>query len=283
MKRRPKQSKAPARAERHVGNVENIAKDHDRCARQCRDRVQVRTQHLRDFGEKDVACHAAADSGQHAEKRGHYRVESEVDRLLRTGHGEERQPRRIEQQNRIAQSVDAGVPEERDDTRQHGNQKVAHVRQRTGRHRADQYVSANPAEVSRDERQDQDAEDVQPTVDRCYRPADREDEGADEIENTHDRGSVDHACRVRERATRRRDAAPFGAIRLAGHLPNRCNSDRIRQVPGRQTAQLAPSQASVPTTKASIPVSRVGCRTGANFGLWLTGSSFSLPAAFALA
>ena len=31
--------------------------------------------------------------------------------------------------------------------------------------------------------------------------------------------------------------------------------------------QLAPSQASAPTTSASTPVSRVGCRTGANCGL----------------
>ena len=43
------------------------------------------------------------------------------------------------------------------------------------------------------------------------------------------------------------------------------------------------SQAWVATTSVSTPIPNVGWRTGANFGLWFTGSSLSRFASFALA
>jgi hypothetical protein len=43
----------------------------------------------------------------------------------------------------------------------------------------------------------------------------------------------------------------------------------------RHTSSYADSHARVPTTSASTPVRNVGWITGANFGLWFTGSSLS--------
>ena len=52
---------------------------------------------------------------------------------------------------------------------------------------------------------------------------------------------------------------------------------------GHQARSYTGSQARVATTSVSTPVWSVGWRTGANFGLWFTGSSLSLFAAFAFA
>src|SRR6202035_5086372 len=52
---------------------------------------------------------------------------------------------------------------------------------------------------------------------------------------------------------------------------------------GQSRVRCPDNQACAPTTRVSIPVSKVGRITGAKSGLWLTGSSLSRPAFLASA
>ena len=66
-----------------------------------------------------------------------------------------------------------------------GNYQVSYIG-KGGRWRgADQHIAADPTKISGHERQDEDTENVEPTIDRGNRPADRENEGAPQVKNMH--------------------------------------------------------------------------------------------------
>ena len=132
------------------------------------------------------------------------------DRLLRAGDGEERQSHRVEQKHGTAQPVDAGIREEGDEPGQDRNQQISPIGQGGRRHRADQQIAANPAKISGHEGQDEDAENVEPAIDRGNRPADRENEGAPQVKNMHEGFNGDHDGSARESLMHRAESKRYG-------------------------------------------------------------------------
>ena len=83
IRRRPKHSAAPMIVVAVGGRCSRLANHHHRSAGQRCDRVKVGAQDRGNFGQEDVAHHAAADAGQHPEQRRHDGIEPERERLLR--------------------------------------------------------------------------------------------------------------------------------------------------------------------------------------------------------
>lgn len=76
--------------------------DHHGRASERGDSIKLGTQIGGDLGEKYVAQHSAADPGQHTEQRGHHRMGTVAERLLRAGNSEDRQAGAIENQHKVA-------------------------------------------------------------------------------------------------------------------------------------------------------------------------------------
>ena len=114
--RKPKQTNPPAIAATTVGRIQHAAACDKSRTGQGGDGVKIGAQHSRDLGQEYIAGHAAADPGQHPEKRRNDRVEPEGERLLRAGNREEGQPNSVEQEHRAAQPADQGGPEKGDGT-----------------------------------------------------------------------------------------------------------------------------------------------------------------------
>jgi hypothetical protein len=114
-------------------------------------------------------------------------------------------PRAVEHEDGAAQPVDAGKPVEGDRARQKGDGKVSPVADRCRRDRPDHEIAGDASEVSRDERQDQNAEQVEPALDSGDGSAEREDEGAGKVEPQQEhvhRGRPSRTGRSRAGASR---------------------------------------------------------------------------------
>lgn len=145
------------------------------CAGKGGNGVKVGTQDGRYLGNEHIAHHAATDPSQHSEKSRHYRIEAEAERLLRSGHGEKRQSCAIEDEDGAAQLVDGGKPVERDSARQKGNGEISPIGERRWRNRADHEIASDASKISCNERQDENAEYVEPSPDPSGGSAERED------------------------------------------------------------------------------------------------------------
>ena len=124
-----------------------------------------------------------------------------VESFLRTRNGEQRQPRTVKQEHGTAQSVDDGKKVEGDYACQQGNGDVSPVTDRLRRNSANHEIASDTSEVSRNERQDQNAEQVEPPPHPSSGSAECEDKGANEIKHQQKRV---HRSR-RFDATRSRD------------------------------------------------------------------------------
>ncbi len=102
---------------------------------------------------------------------------------MRTGHGEEGQPCAVEHQNGATHSVDRRISIERDRASQKRDRQVPPVADRSRRNCADQQVAGDTPEISRDEGQDQHAEEIESALEPRTRSTEREDEGASKVEH----------------------------------------------------------------------------------------------------
>ena len=149
------------------------------------DGVKIGAQHGGDFGQRArrascrrrsrSACRASAASDRAAARR--------------RAPFARRQPRRAPAPRRrtAAPGCAAGrcwrVATEGDQPGEQRNRQIAPVADRRRRHRADQHVAGDAAGIARRERQDQHPEEIEPVPDPRHRAAEREDEGAGEIEH----------------------------------------------------------------------------------------------------
>jgi hypothetical protein len=95
----------------------------------------------------------------------------------------ERKARRVEDQNGAAQLVDGRRPVERNHARDYRDGQIPPIADRSRRHRSDQHITRDAAETSSDKRENEDSEQIEPALDSGSRSADREYEGASEIQH----------------------------------------------------------------------------------------------------
>jgi hypothetical protein len=156
--------------------------DHQCGAGKCSDGIKVALEHNRCARDQQVAHDASSYARQHAQQRGHERIQPECKSLRGTRDSKEREASRIEQQNRQVQPGDRRVPEEDRQPGQDRDRAIAPVSDRCRRRRTDQKIAHDSARAGRGKRKYQHAEDVELLSDTQHRPADREDERAGEIE-----------------------------------------------------------------------------------------------------
>ena len=135
-------------------------------------------------------------------------------------------PDRIEQKHRRAQPVNAGIQEEGDDSGKYRNQQISPVGQGGRRHRADQHVARNPAEIPRDKRQNENAEDIQSAINRGDCSTDRENEGATQIKNANEGLDRDHTHPVEDLAVEPKAVGagkPNGYAETSARARKQCN------------------------------------------------------------
>src|SRR5262249_38265891 len=152
----------------------------------------------------------------------------------------------IEHEHGTPEPTDDRRPPERNQTGKAGDRQIAPVADRRRRHRGDQQVARDAADIARHERQHQYAEQIKPALDPCRRSAQREYESADKIEHQQERV---HRAFLRI-VTRSYVIRPHDLVSCAA-------------------MSYAASQARAATTIASTPVCSVGWMTGAKRGLWL--------------
>ncbi len=199
------------------------------CAYQSGESVDIGSQHRGDLPDEHVAHYPAADPRQRAEQNGRDRTDVKRQRFICAGGDEKAETSGVEQQDRAAQPIDQGIPENGDRARKDGNGNVFPIVDSRRRNGSDHDVPGNAARVSGREAEDQNAKEIELVFDGFGRTAEGEDECS---------------CQVEYRQQR------IGKMRIDG--------GRLDQ---------RDSQACAATTIASTPAFKVGWITGANPGL----------------
>ena len=191
----------------------------------------------------------SADAGDGTEDDGFGDPEAVGQRGGCAGHAEQRQAGRVQGVDRALEPVDRGVREHGHETGGAGHGQVAPVTKRRRRN-ADQQVADGAAGDADDHREHHRAEQVELRAHACHAAAEAEHERSDQL--------------------RTRSRVGLNPCSSGGEAIGIC-------------AGYWPSQAQLAATSVSTPVSSVGCRTGANFGLWFVGSSLRRPSRSAVA
>ena len=155
---------------------------HDPRTDQCRHGIQIRSQDGRNIGQQNVAGHATANPGHHAEQGGHDRVQAVFEGLVRAGDREEGQPRSVGHRHRVPLLPDRGGEAERDDSGKERHTQITPVIDRRRRSGANDDITNKASAVCRRKREHQDAEQIQPAPDASHRAAQGEHEGAGKIQ-----------------------------------------------------------------------------------------------------
>jgi len=180
---KPEAQNAAYRGGNAVGNAHHISANHSGCACQRGESVQIRAKHLGDFSKEYVPHHAAANARQHAEQRGHDRVQPTCDSLMSADDREERQSDRVEVKDRRLQFAHPSIEEKRKQPGDDGDEQVIFAGKGGRWYCADQNIARDAAKVSGDEGQDKYAKDVEPTIDGGKSTADGKDKRAAEVED----------------------------------------------------------------------------------------------------
>ena len=141
------------------------------------------------MSETSTSRSIAPDAGQHSEQRHHHRAEAVAERRLCAGYGKERQTRRIEGQDEIAQpllALGTGRGEKYHQPGDDRDSEVPPVPERRRRDRADQHVARDAPRGGRRARYDEHAEQVESVLDPGRRSAEGEHERAHQLEH-HER------------------------------------------------------------------------------------------------
>ena len=209
--------------------MQRACADNDGCADESGERVDIRSQHSRNFSYEHIPNHSAADPRQSAEKNGRDRTDMERQRFIGARRDKKGEAGGIEEQDRAAQPVDQGIPEERDHAGKDGDGEICPIIYRRRRNGSDHDVPGNSAGVSRRKAENQNAKEIQFMLDGLGCPAEGEDECSCKVEYGQQR---------------------IGQMGIDGsHLHH------------------ADSQACAATTMASTPAFKVGLITGAKRGL----------------
>jgi hypothetical protein len=156
----------------------------DKCRpSQGRDGVEIAPEHDGCPGDKQIACNASADAGQHPQQRRHQRVQSKGKSLLGAGDGKERKTRCSEYQYRGAPAREQGIKEEGQQPGGESNREIPPVSDRGGWDGANQQVTRDTSRTRCHEGQDENSEDIEIAAYAQHRAADREDKGAGKVEN----------------------------------------------------------------------------------------------------
>ena len=223
--------------------VQKVSDYHRDAGGKCSNGIKICPEYSRSFVHENITQHSASNSSQHPHNRSHHWIESGGQRFLRTGDGEQSQAGAIEQQHRPAVHVDFGIPEKYHQASQQTDAQITPVVYGCRWNGADQQVSGNPPCVPCREGKHHQAEQIELALDARCCTAECEDECTQQVERDQKR--------ARE---------VFSVNQNVVHDAN---------------------QACAATTRAFTPVSKVGWITGANRGLWLVGSSLSVPSFFA--
>src|SRR3712207_6158948 len=131
---------------RRAAVVQYGGNDHDGRPDQGGDGVQLAAQDRRDLAHEDVAQHAAAGRGYHAEQHRLHGSHTEGEAFRRPGHAEQGEARGVERVQRTVQSLQRGAGKERDEAAGRHRREIAPVAEGGRRQRPQEYVAYDPAD-----------------------------------------------------------------------------------------------------------------------------------------
>ena len=167
------------------GGGGGVAGDMDRRAGEGGDGVEFGGEDGGDFGDEEVAGDAAADAGEDTHEDCADRFEVESQGLAGAGDGAEAETEGVEELDGALHFVDEGVPVKGHDAGEEGKGEVAPVLDGGGRDGADEDVAEDTAGGGGGEGECQHAEEVEALLDAGDGAAKGEDEGSDQVDQTH--------------------------------------------------------------------------------------------------
>lgn len=163
--------------------MQHVASDDDARTSQGGNCVYIRAKDSGDFRHNHIAYHTASNASQHAKQSRWNRTQMIGQCLPRACHRKQPKSGGVEDEDSMLHTAHFLVPEEGCYTRDDRNRDVPPILDRCGRNRADENIAGNSSERRRRESKHKHPEDIQLVPGACYRAADRESEGANEIED----------------------------------------------------------------------------------------------------